>query len=120
VEWVHSALRPPMAYCSSSGWLWWWRNWWNDWQGQLNYSEETCPSTALSTTNPTCSSDANPGRRGDKPASNRLSHGAASGKWSVNFKLFIWWWPDWPKHVVEWKQYKFIHVYMYNSHTIWR
>jgi hypothetical protein len=53
-----------MAYCASPGWLWWWRNWWNDWQGKPKYSEKTCPNAALSTTNPTCCSDANPGRRG--------------------------------------------------------
>jgi hypothetical protein len=44
------------AFCASPGWLWWWRNWWNDdWQGKPRYSEKTCPSAALSTTNPTCS-----------------------------------------------------------------
>jgi hypothetical protein len=31
----------------------------------------------LSTTNPTCCPGANPGRRGGKPASNRLSYGTA-------------------------------------------
>jgi hypothetical protein len=36
--------------------------------------EKTCPSAALSTTNPTCCPDANPGRRGGKPATNRLSY----------------------------------------------
>jgi hypothetical protein len=72
-NWVHSALRPPMVYCASPGWLWW-RNWWNDWQGKLKYSGKTCPSASLSTTNPTCCPDANPGRRGGKPASNRLSY----------------------------------------------
>jgi hypothetical protein len=35
------------------------------------HSEKTCPSAALSTTNPTCCPYANPGRRGGKPASNR-------------------------------------------------
>jgi hypothetical protein len=53
-NWVHSALRSPLAYCASPRWLWWWRNWWNDWQGKPKYSEETCPSVALSITNPTC------------------------------------------------------------------
>jgi hypothetical protein len=75
---VHSALRPPMAYCASPGWSWWWTNWWNDWQGKPKYSEETCRSAALSTTNPTCCPYANPGRRGGKPATNRLSYGMAS------------------------------------------
>jgi hypothetical protein len=66
------------AYCARPrpGWLWW-RNWWNDWQGKLKYSDKTCPSAALSTTNPTCCPDANPDRRGVKPASNRLSYGTA-------------------------------------------
>jgi hypothetical protein len=72
-NWVHSALRPPMPYCASPGWLWWWRNWWKP-----KYSEKTCPSAAFFTTNPTCCPDANPGRRGGKPARNRLSYGTAS------------------------------------------
>jgi hypothetical protein len=53
------------------------RNWWNDWQGKPKYSEKTCPSAALSTTNPTSCPDANPGRRGGKPATNCLSNGTA-------------------------------------------
>jgi hypothetical protein len=77
-NWVHSALWPPMAYCASPGWLWWCRNWWNDdWQGKPKYSEKTCPSAALSTANPTCCSDANPGGRGGKPVTNRLCYGTA-------------------------------------------
>jgi hypothetical protein len=37
-----------MAYCTSPGWLWWWRIWWNvDLQGKPKYSEKTCPSTPL-------------------------------------------------------------------------
>jgi hypothetical protein len=74
---VHSALRPPMAYCASPGWLWWLRNWCNDWQGKSKYSEKTYPSAALFTTNATCCPDANPGSRGGKPATNRLSYGTA-------------------------------------------
>jgi hypothetical protein len=43
------------AYCASPGWLWW-RNWWNDdWQRKPKYSETTCSSAALPTTNPTWS-----------------------------------------------------------------
>jgi hypothetical protein len=38
------------------------------------YSEKTCSSAALSTTNPTCCPYANLGRRGGKPATNRLSY----------------------------------------------
>jgi hypothetical protein len=60
-------------------WWWLWRNWWNnDWQGTPKYSEKTCPSATLSTTNPTwLDPGLNPGRRGGKPATNRLSYGAA-------------------------------------------
>jgi hypothetical protein len=46
-------------------------------KGNPNYSEKTCPSAALSTTNPTCYPDANPGRRGGKPATNSLSYSTA-------------------------------------------
>jgi hypothetical protein len=66
-----------MAYCASPRWLWWWKNRWNDWQGKPKYSEKTWPSAALSTTYPTCCPYANPGRRGGKPVSNRLSYGTA-------------------------------------------
>jgi hypothetical protein len=68
-----------MAYCTCPGWLWWWTIWWNeDWQGKPKYSEETCPSATLSTTNPTRPDPgSNPGRRDGKPATNRLSYDAA-------------------------------------------
>jgi hypothetical protein len=64
------------AYCTSPGWLWWWWIWWNDdWQGKPKYSKKTCPSVALSTINPTWSVlGANPGHRGGKPETNRLSY----------------------------------------------
>ena len=39
---------------------------------------KTCPSATLFTTNPTWTDPAsNPGRRGGRPATNRLSHGTA-------------------------------------------
>jgi hypothetical protein len=41
-----------LVYCTYPGWLWW-RIWWNDKQGKSKYSEKTCPSATLSTTNPT-------------------------------------------------------------------
>jgi hypothetical protein len=44
--------------------------------GETEVSEETCPSAALPTTNPTWCPDANSGRRGEKPASNRLTYGS--------------------------------------------
>jgi hypothetical protein len=45
--------------------------------GRVNRStrRKPAPNTAFSTTNPTCCPDANPGRRGGKPATNRLSYG---------------------------------------------
>jgi hypothetical protein len=68
----------PIVACP--GWLLWWRIWWNeDWQGKPKYSEEPRPSTTLSTTNPTwLDPGSNPGRRGGKPATNRLSYGAGT------------------------------------------
>jgi hypothetical protein len=53
-------------------------DWWS--AGETKYSEKTCPSAALSTTNPTYCPDANPGRRGEKPASN--SHWLWSQKYN--------------------------------------
>jgi hypothetical protein len=43
--------------------------------GKPKYSEKTCPSATLSTTN---SKWPDPGRRGGKPATNRLGYGTAS------------------------------------------
>jgi hypothetical protein len=62
---------------------WLWSSWWNeDWQGKPKYSEKTRPSATLSTTNPTWPDvGSNPGRRGGKPATNRLSYGTAH--WSI-------------------------------------
>jgi hypothetical protein len=52
---------------------WWWL-WNEDRQGKPKYSEKTCPSATLSTTNPTwLDPSSSPGRRGGKPATNRLS-----------------------------------------------
>jgi hypothetical protein len=81
-----------MAYCASPRWLWWWRNCWNDRQGKPKYSDKTCSSAALPTTNPTCCLGANPDRRGGKPTTNRLSYGTAfsdlNEKWN-DLTLFI-------------------------------
>jgi hypothetical protein len=67
-----------LAYCTSLEW-WMWSIWWNDnWQGKPKYSEGTCLSATLSTTNPTWPDlGSNPSRRGGKPATNRLSYGTA-------------------------------------------
>jgi hypothetical protein len=55
---------------------WWvWSSRWNEnWQGKPNLSENTCQSTALSTTNATWPDSS---RCDGKPATNRLSYGTA-------------------------------------------
>ena len=51
-----------------------------NWQEKTKVpGEKTCPSTTLSTTNPTWTEPgSNPGLRGGRPATNRLSHGTAT------------------------------------------
>jgi hypothetical protein len=59
-------------------WGWWIIRWNEDWQEKPKYAEKTCPGATLSTTNPTWPDPgSNPGRRSGKPATNRLSYGAA-------------------------------------------
>jgi hypothetical protein len=67
----------PIVPAPCDKWRWLWRNWWNeDLQGKPKYSQKTCPTATLSTTNPTWPDPgSNPGRRGGKPATNRLSYG---------------------------------------------
>jgi hypothetical protein len=48
------------------------------WQGKPKYLEKNYSSAALSTTTPHACPDANQGRRGGKPATNRLSYGTAN------------------------------------------
>jgi hypothetical protein len=69
----------PIVPVPDDRWWWLWRNWWNEnWQGKPKFSEKSCPSATLSTTNPTwLVPGLNPGRRGGKPATNRL-HGHTS------------------------------------------
>jgi hypothetical protein len=59
-DWVHLVCQP--LFCQlhrpqmiDDWWWWWlWSSWWNEnWQGKLKYSEKTCPSVILSTTNST-------------------------------------------------------------------
>jgi hypothetical protein len=80
----------PIVPSPDDRWGWLWRNWWNeDWQRKPKYSENTCPSATLSTTNPTClNPDMNPGRHGGKPATNRLSYCAAL-HWSLSWARSI-------------------------------
>jgi hypothetical protein len=91
ITFSHAMRRNPLGTAATvwlivpapdDGWWWWWwlwSNWWNeDGQGKPKYSEKTYPSATLSTTNPTWPDPgSNPGRRGGKPATNRLSYGAA-------------------------------------------
>jgi hypothetical protein len=57
----------------------------NDWQQRLKYSEETCPSAALSSTNPTLlDPNSNPGLPPGKPATDRLVYGMA-----INVRYFV-------------------------------
>jgi hypothetical protein len=81
-----SATKWPIVPAPDDGW-WEWSSRWNESsQGKPKYSEKTCPSATLSTTNPTWPElISNPGRRGGKPATNRLSYGAASTRCS-NFR----------------------------------
>jgi hypothetical protein len=49
-----------------------------DWQGKPKYSEKTCSSATLSTTNPTWPDPgSNPARRNGKPTTNCFRYGAA-------------------------------------------
>jgi hypothetical protein len=60
-------------------WLLWSNRWNTNWQGEPKYSEKTCSSATLSTKNPMWPKPgSNPGRRGGKPATKRLSYGTAS------------------------------------------
>jgi hypothetical protein len=54
--------------------------WWNDiFAGETEVLGENLPSATLSTTNPTwIDPGANPDLRGERPATNRLSHGTAA------------------------------------------
>jgi hypothetical protein len=83
----------PIVRAPDDRWGWLWSNWWNeDWQGKPKYSEKTCPSATLSITNPTLQDPgSNPGRRGGKPATNRLSYCAANyGSYRKSIRLLGW------------------------------
>jgi hypothetical protein len=65
-----SATNGPIVPAPDDRWVW--SIWWNEnWQGKQKYSEKTCPSATLSTTNPTCPElQSNPDRRGGKLTTN--------------------------------------------------
>jgi hypothetical protein len=65
--------------------------WWNDiFAGETEVLGENLPSATLFTTNPTwIDPGANPGLRGERPATNRLSHGTAF-IFTSSDQNFIW------------------------------
>jgi hypothetical protein len=89
-----SATNWPTVPAPDDRWWWMWSSRWNDnWQGKPKYSEKTCPSATLSTTNlarPDLGS--NPGSRGGKPATNRLSYGTALKPPLLLYSKRFWWW----------------------------
>jgi hypothetical protein len=75
-----SAINWPIVPAPDDRWWWVWSGRWNEnWQVKPKYADKTYPSATLSTTNPTWPPDldSNPGHRGGKPATNRLSYGTA-------------------------------------------
>jgi hypothetical protein len=48
-----SATICPIVPAPDDWWWWVWSSRWYEWQGKPKYSEKTCPSATLSTTNPT-------------------------------------------------------------------
>jgi hypothetical protein len=69
----------PIVQAPDDRWGWLWSNWWNeDWQGKPKYSDKTCPAPLCPPQIPHDQTRARtPGHRGGKPATNRLSYGAA-------------------------------------------
>jgi hypothetical protein len=76
----------PFVPASDGVWWWVWSSQWNVWQGKLEYLKKTCPSDALSTTNPTSDRGSNPGHRSDWPL--ELLHGLVTFH---NMLFFQWW-----------------------------
>jgi hypothetical protein len=60
------------------------------WQGKPKYSEETCPGATLSTTKSHMTTRSRTlDRSGGKPATNRLSYGAAIALSLISYGLII-------------------------------
>jgi hypothetical protein len=82
-DWVscHCDHYWPILSAPDDRWGCWWRNWWNEDWAVGNRSTRSKPdlSATLSATNLTwLDPGSKPGRRGGKPATNRLSYGAVS------------------------------------------
>jgi hypothetical protein len=74
-----SATSCPIVPAQYDRWWMWISQWSKNWQGKPKYSEKTCPSAILSTTNPTLPDLGwNPGCRSRKPTTNHLSYGMTS------------------------------------------
>jgi hypothetical protein len=72
------------AYCTCPGWLWGWRSWWNEWwlAGETEVPGENRPRRHFVHHNSHLPDPgANPGCLCGKPATNRLSYGAACEWW---------------------------------------
>jgi hypothetical protein len=78
----------PIVPAPDDRWLVWSSRWNENWHGKPKYSEKTCPSATLFTTNPTWPDlGSNLGRRGGKLATNRLSYGTAYDKDLYRYKF---------------------------------
>jgi hypothetical protein len=87
-EWRHlsTCVRQSLAHYAFPRWYEFGERRWNDIDKENRRTRrKTCPSFTLSTTNSTwIDAGANPGLRGERPATNDLSHGTAS--------LFLYFW----------------------------
>jgi hypothetical protein len=81
-----------LAYYSFPRWYEFGERWRNDMTGENRRTRRnTCPSATLSTTNPTwIDLGTNPGLRGERPATNDLSHGTAPYKALIVYNNVRW------------------------------
>jgi hypothetical protein len=74
----------PIVPAPDDRWWWMWSSRWNETcQGKPKYSEKTCPSATLSTTNPTWPALVS------KPTTNRLSYDTAWGRSRLAFRVLL-------------------------------
>jgi hypothetical protein len=83
-NWVHSALRPLICLLCQPWVIMMMKNLVEWLAGKTEVL-----GGKLSTTNPTCCPDANPGRRCGKPATNRLGYGTALVLYFILYILFL-------------------------------
>jgi hypothetical protein len=78
-DWVHLVRRSLFGLSYTDDRWWGWSSRWNEnCQGKPKYSEKTCPSATLFTTNRTCTHlSLKPGHGGEKSAANPLIYGMA-------------------------------------------